>query len=89
MQQMTENATKALKELTDVRIAGRVATQQMVEIGDPATSIVQAAKTRSVDLIVIATHGRSGLKGLIFGSVAEKVVRTAECPVLTMRLKAA
>jgi nucleotide-binding universal stress UspA family protein len=89
MQQMTENATQALKELTNIRIAGRVPTQQMVEIGDPANSIVQAAKTRSVDLIVIATHGRSGIKGLIFGSVAEKVVRTAECPVLTMRHKAA
>jgi nucleotide-binding universal stress UspA family protein len=85
MQQMTENAHKAMKDLIDNHIAGRVGSRQLVEIGDPASSIVDAAREEKVDLIVIATHGRSGIKGFFFGSVAEKVVRTAECPVLTMR----
>jgi nucleotide-binding universal stress UspA family protein len=58
-----------------------------VDVGDPATSIVQAAKEENVDLIVMSTHGRSGIKGLFFGSVAEKVVRSAECPVLTIKPK--
>jgi len=87
LQEMTDNAHKALKDLIDNHIAGRVASRQLVEIGDPATSIVNAAKEEKVDLIVIATHGRSGIKGFFFGSVAEKVVRTAECPVLTTRLR--
>jgi len=43
------------------------------------------AEDEQADLIVMATHGRSGIKGLFFGSVAEKVVRSAACPVLTMR----
>ena len=87
LQQMREHAHEALKGLSDSHIAGRVASRQLVKIGDPATSIVNAAKEEKVDLIVIATHGRSGIKGFFFGSVAEKVVRTAECPVLTTRLR--
>ena len=85
MQQMTENAHDALKKLIDNHIAGRVAARHLVEIGEPATSIVKAAQKEQADLIVIATHGRSGIKGFFFGSVAEKVVRTADCPVLTMK----
>ena len=53
--------------------------------GKPADQIVQFAKDEKVDLIVIATHGRTGLNHLVFGSVAEKVVRLAGHPVLTIR----
>jgi len=49
-------------------------------------AIVVAATKQKVDLIVMATHGRTGLSHLFMGSVAEKVVRSAECPVLTMRV---
>ena len=49
-------------------------------------AIVAAAKKQKVDLIVMATHGRTGLSHLFMGSVAEKVVRSADCPVLTMRV---
>jgi universal stress protein A len=54
-------------------------------IGVPATLISVTAAERGVDLIVMGTHGRSGLSHLFLGSVAERVVRTAPCPVLTMR----
>jgi nucleotide-binding universal stress UspA family protein len=47
--------------------------------------IVRYARTHEIDLIVLATHGRSGLAHVIIGSVAESVVRTAPCPVLTVR----
>jgi len=87
LQQMTDHAHNALKELIDNNISGRVATRQLVKVGDPATTITETAREENVDLIVIATHGRTGIKGLFFGSVAEKVVRTAECPVLTMRFQ--
>lgn len=53
--------------------------------GDPAPTIVAGAEREGVDLIVIATHGRSGISRLLLGSVAESVVRRARCPVLTLR----
>jgi nucleotide-binding universal stress UspA family protein len=54
-------------------------------VGEPAAAIVQAATDRAVDLIVLGTHCRHGLAHLILGSVAEAVVRTAPCPVLSVR----
>lgn len=51
----------------------------------PAEEIVKYAQAEQVDLIVMGTHGRPGFSHLLMGSVAEKVVRTAPCPVLTLR----
>jgi universal stress protein A len=56
-----------------------------VRIGRPAESIAEAAQRYGADLIVMATHGRSGLSHVISGSVAEEVIRTACCPVLVLR----
>jgi nucleotide-binding universal stress UspA family protein len=58
-------------------------------VGDPAEAIVELAKTDHVDMIVLGTHGRTGLTRLLMGSVAEAVVRRAECPVLTVKQPAA
>jgi nucleotide-binding universal stress UspA family protein len=52
---------------------------------DPADAITQYARSANIDLIVMGTHGRTGLSHLLIGSVAERVVRTASCPVLTIR----
>jgi len=52
---------------------------------EPADEIVKYAESEGIDLIVMGTHGRPGLAHLLMGSVAEKVVRTAPCPVLTLR----
>jgi len=54
--------------------------------GVPFEEILHMAKERAADLIVIGTHGRTGLDHLIFGSTAERVVRSALCPVLTIRV---
>jgi nucleotide-binding universal stress UspA family protein len=54
----------------------------------PAAGLVHYADHVDADLIVVATHGRSGIRRLVLGSVAEEVVRTANCPVLTLRSKA-
>jgi nucleotide-binding universal stress UspA family protein len=51
----------------------------------PADEIVDYAKSEEIDLIVMGTHGRPAVQHLLMGSVAEKVVRTAPCPVLTLR----
>ena len=54
-------------------------------LGTPADDIISLATEQKVDLIVIGTHGRTGLKRVLMGSVAEAVVRGAHCPVLTLK----
>jgi nucleotide-binding universal stress UspA family protein len=61
-----------------------VAVERHVTEGDPAAVIVHSARELSADLIVLGTHGRTGLGRLLMGSVAEQVVRKAACPVLTV-----
>ncbi|MDR3636443.1 MAG: universal stress protein [Isosphaeraceae bacterium] len=56
-----------------------------VRWGGPVEGIVEYAADQEIDLIVIATHGRSGLSHVLLGSVAERIVREAPCPVLTIR----
>lgn len=53
--------------------------------GSPAAETVAAAKSERADLVIVGTHGRSALTHLLLGSVAEKIVRSAGCPVLTVR----
>lgn len=57
---------------------------QVTQAGPPVHEIVKYAAEHEIDLIVIGTHGRTGLSQLIIGSIAEKVVRLATCPVLTV-----
>jgi nucleotide-binding universal stress UspA family protein len=64
-------------------------TELVVRVGDPAHSIVDFARERGVDVIVMGTHGRGGVAHLLLGSVAERVVREAPCAVLTVREKEA
>ncbi len=68
-------------------VAGAVKdTEKLVVRGVPFVEIIRTAKEKSVDLIVIGTHGRTGIDHMLFGSTAEKVVRKAPCPVLTVRM---
>lgn len=61
--------------------------EQFVLIGNVAHEILNMAKKKDVDLIVMGTHGYQGFEKILFGSVAEKVVKTAPCPVLTVKPK--
>jgi nucleotide-binding universal stress UspA family protein len=65
--------------------AQRRARAIVLASNSPAAAIVEYAEEEDVDLIVIGTHGRGGVAHLLLGSVAERVVRTAPCPVLTVR----
>ncbi len=62
-----------------------VSARMVLRTGVPFEEIVGAATDEKADMIVIGTHGRSGLNRLLLGSVAERVVRTSPCPVLTVR----
>ena len=70
-----------------LRDQGVADVQTRVGVGTPAHEIVELAELGHFDLIVMGTHGRSGLAHAVLGSVAEKVVRRAKCPVLTARSK--
>jgi nucleotide-binding universal stress UspA family protein len=81
-----EEALMQLNELVPPSFPG--VWESQVVAGDSADTIVQMAGELAVDLIVMGTHGRTGLQHVLLGSVAEKVVRLAPCPVLTVRYKA-
>lgn len=74
-----------LEEIRSQRLGGYPKCELLIDIGDPSQQLVAIAQQREVDLIVTATHGRSGLKHLGLGSVAENVIRHAPCPVFVVR----
>jgi universal stress protein A len=71
-----------------VEAAGIHAEAVLID-GSPAPAIAELARHKGVDLIVMGTHGRTGITHALLGSVAEKVLRTAPCPVLTVRMREA
>jgi nucleotide-binding universal stress UspA family protein len=86
---MEEAARTRLERLVRQQVRGRADCHLEVMMGNADVEILQAAKRRRADLIVMATHGRKGLRRLVLGSVAESVVREAPCPVLTIKPKPA
>ncbi len=74
----------ALLELVKPTVAG-VQYERQYLLGDPSQEILDLAEREGVDLIVIGSHGRTGLSRLLMGSVAEAVVRHAACPVITVK----
>jgi nucleotide-binding universal stress UspA family protein len=74
-------------QLEQIRPANpAVAVNHVFLDGDPATEIVRYAGDAGIDLIVMGTHGRTGVERLVLGSVAEKVLRDAPCSVLVVKL---
>ena len=78
--QLQQRAERA--QTTGVRV------RPLVRTGSPAAMIAQTAQEEGADLVVVGTHGRSGLDRFLLGSVAERVVRTAPCPVLVVKTAA-
>jgi nucleotide-binding universal stress UspA family protein len=79
--ELEKDAKKQLVEVVLERVPKSLKVRQLVTHGNAADKILQSAK---VDLIVIASHGRTGWRDIFFGSVAEKVVRLSPVPVLTV-----
>jgi nucleotide-binding universal stress UspA family protein len=82
-----EPAREDLKQMLDkVEPSGApLSIERRLVTGDPAATIARLAEEEHVDLIVMGTHGRTGLMRLLMGSVAEAVVRRASCPVMTFK----
>ena len=83
--QMRRSSLDHLKRLAARANRTGVRVTVLLREGNAASEIVRAARSAHADLVVIGTHGRSGLSKFFLGSVAERVIRTAKCPVLTVR----
>ncbi len=74
-----------LQALVEDEVGGRVQAYWEVRTGNPHREILLEAERKNVDLIIVATHGHSAVEQMFFGSTAERIVRHAKCPVLTVR----
>ncbi len=85
LEALSEHASKELeKALVELQEAG-ISADYVTQHGRPEQVVVRVALERSIDLIVMGTHGRTGLAHLALGSVACRVVQSAPCPVLTVK----
>lgn len=85
VREVEENSKKLLDEAANQMVSKKVRVHIMTIHGKAADEIIRVADEQEVDLIVIATHGRTGWQHFVFGSVAEKVVRLAKAAVLTVK----
>jgi nucleotide-binding universal stress UspA family protein len=84
-EQMTGAVRDAMRKLIAEEKLERFQVHQEIVEGTPFYEIIRLAKEKDIDLIIMGTHGHSGLTHVLLGSVSEKVVRKAPCPVLTVR----
>ena len=82
---MREGGEKELAKLSADEMRREVAVEALVRTGSPAVEIIEVARSLPADLIVISTHGHTGLTHVLLGSVAEHVVQRAPCPVFVVR----
>jgi nucleotide-binding universal stress UspA family protein len=83
--QLEDSAERELPKFAESEACSGLKVEELIVHGEAATEIVRVAKERSVDLIVVSSHGRTGWGRILFGSTAEAVVRHAECPVLVVK----
>ena len=84
-EQLEDSATRELPKIAECEECSGLDVEEVIAHGDAAAEIVRVAKERQVDLIVLSSHGRTGLGRILFGSTAEAVVRHASCPVLVVK----
>ena len=84
-EEMERQARERLDQIFDPDERARLQVQTALRVGSPFVEIVRYARDEKMDLIVMGTHGRGAIAHMLLGSVAERVVRKAPCPVLTVR----
>ena len=83
-EELREKGGEELQALMEKEIGNRVKSSCTVRTGNPHQEILREAEELGVAMIVVATHGHSGVEHMLFGSTADRVVRNARCPVLTV-----
>ena len=83
--EIDKRAIEELQNLAKNEIPADVKCKCTIKTGKPYLEIIDTAKEEDIDLIIIASHGHTGVEHILFGSTAEKVVRKAPCPVLSFR----
>ena len=83
--ELGDRGREELQRLADTYVGDRLRVKIHVPAGRPFVEIIKAAREFDVNLLIIATHGHTGMEHILFGSTAEKVVRKAPCPVLVVR----
>jgi nucleotide-binding universal stress UspA family protein len=84
-EQLEDSAEHELPKIAGRKEFAGLEMEELIVYGEAASEIVRVAKDRNVDLIVVSSHGRTGLGRILFGSTAEAVVRHASCPVLVVK----
>lgn len=84
---INQHAEEELKKSCEKYIGDLLPSKCIVRAGKPFIEICNIAEEEKIDLIIISSHGNSGVEHILFGSTAEKVVRKAPCPVLTLKSK--
>src|SRR5512140_1072929 len=84
-EELRDKGAEELQALIEREIGSRVQASCVVRTGSPHQEILSEAEEKGVDMIVVATHGHSGVEHMLFGSTADRIVRHAKCPVLTIR----
>ena len=84
-EQLEDSAERELPKIAECEECSGLEVEELIVHGDAAAEIERVAKERNVDLILISSHGRTGLGRILFGSTAEAVVRHASCPVLVVK----
>ncbi len=81
---LTEGAEKSMRRLVSEQLEDLGDVETQIEVGDIVDTIIENVNKNDIDMIIIGTHGRKGLEKVMFGSVAEGVIKDAPCPVLTI-----
>lgn len=84
-EELRKKGMAQMEHLIATEIGSRVNAEAVIRTGKPHQEILKEAEEKNVDLIVVATHGHTGVEQILFGSTAMRVVRLAKCPVLTVR----
>ena len=83
--QLEDSAERELPKLAECEECAGIEIEELIVHGEAASEIVRVAKEKKIDLIVVSSHGRTGLGRILFGSTAEAIVRHAPCPVLVVK----
>ena len=84
-EELRNKSAEELKSLIEREIGDKAKAEAVIRMGKPHQEILAEAEEKKIDLIVLATHGHTGVEQMLFGSTAMRVVRLAKCPVMTIR----